>query len=155
MNKLMTFLCQFTVFCALFSSTFAHAGEVEVSHQYMRELIPGTTVTSSYMKITNHHNVEIILVGAKGSFSPNIELHEHTMVNGMMRMGQVEKIVIPAHGTVTLEPAGLHIMAFDVNKPLKHGQQETLTLIFDEHPPIEIALPVASIKQASSHHHHH
>ena len=154
MNKLMTFLSGLLVISSMFTARSVVAGEVEVSHQYMRELIPGTTVTSSYMEITNHHNVEIVLVGAKGTFSEKIELHEHTMVNGMMRMGQVENITIPANSSVMLEPAGLHIMAFDIKSPLKHGQSVELTLLFEEHPPITFDLPVKSIKQVNSHQHH-
>ncbi|GLX81581.1 copper chaperone PCu(A)C [Thalassotalea eurytherma] len=154
MNKLMTFLSCLVITSSIFTAQPVVAGEVEVSHQYMRELIPGTTVTSSYMEITNHHNVEIILIGAKGLFSEKIELHEHTMVNGMMRMGQVDNIIIPANSSVTLEPAGLHIMAFDIKSPLKHGQSVELTLLFEEHPPITIDLPVKSIKQVNSHQHH-
>ena len=71
------------------------------------------------------------------------------MVNGMMRMGQVDNIIIPANSSVTLEPAGLHIMAFDIKSPLKHGQSVELTLLFEEHPPITIDLPVKSIKQVN------
>ncbi|QOL25922.1 copper chaperone PCu(A)C [Thalassotalea sp. LPB0316] len=154
MNKVMTFIMPIALCLLLAPFAKAIAGEVEVSGQYMRELIPGTNVTSSYMRITNHHAVEIILVAAKASFSPRIELHEHTMVNGMMRMGQVDKIIIPAHQTVTLEPAGLHIMAFDIQQSLKHGQSESLTLLFEEHPPIVVDLPIKSIKHVNTHQHH-
>jgi len=155
MNKLMTFFRQMIISITMIMPVSVLAGQVEIVNPYMRELIPGTTVTSSYMKIINHHNVDIMLVGAKGKFSQQIELHEHTMKDGMMRMAQVPNIVIPANGSVMLEPSGLHIMAFDIKQPLKHGQSVELTLLFDEHPPVAIDLPIKSIKQQNNHHHHH
>jgi copper(I)-binding protein len=51
-------------------------------------------------------------------------------MSGMMTMREVSAIDIPAGGTVTLEPGGLHIMLIDLAEPLAAGSSFDLTLDF-------------------------
>lgn len=133
------------------------ANNINVSNAYIRATIPGTTVSSAYMTITNDNERQLTLLGASSSISQRIEIHQHVMKNGMMRMLQRDKLKVPANGSVTLEPGGYHLMIFDLTTPLKPEQQVTMTLHFADSDNVELSVPVQSIKSAklnkSKHHH--
>lgn len=50
---------------------------------------------------------------------------------GMMTMHQVDRIPIPAKGTVVLKPGGYHVMLMELAKPLEAGQKIEVTLTFE------------------------
>jgi len=124
---------------------------VTVKDGFIRETIPGTNISSAYMTITNHSNKNVVLVAASGNFSPRIEIHEHSMDDGMMRMRQLNSITIDANSSVKLQPYGLHLMLFDLKKPLKHNESAGIVLHFLSQPELEITLPIQSIKQKKHH----
>ena len=122
----------------------------------MRETIPGTTVSSAYMKIANQSDSPLALVSVASSISKRIELHQHLMEDGMMKMRQVEKITIAPNSEVELKPSSYHIMIFALAERLKAGDHIPLTLSFSNGAQVDVILPVSSIKKkAAVHHHHH
>jgi copper(I)-binding protein len=66
----------------------------------------------------------------------------HGIDTGKMGMREVEKIVVPANGSVTLEPAGLHIMLLDLAKPLVAGESYDLTLTFERAGDKVVRVPI-------------
>ncbi|WP_286234655.1 copper chaperone PCu(A)C [Thalassotalea sediminis] len=143
---------------SLFSLAVHADNHVKVENGYIRATIPGTNISSAYMVITNHSMNVKELIGATSNISPRIEIHEHQMSEGMMKMRQRESIVINMHDAVTLQPSGLHLMIFELNKPLKVGDNVELTLQFKDGEQLPISLPVESIKRkkkAKHAHNHH
>jgi len=133
--------------------------DIVIENAYIRETIPGTSISSAYMTIINSSDKNIKLLGATSEISKRIEIHEHTMADGMMRMRQRENIEIAAKSNVVLQPSGYHLMIFDLKQPLRHAQNVTITLQFSNDASVEVKLPVKSIKQMkmstqSSHQHH-
>lgn len=148
----------FFVFCTLLSlPAFSQNSDlkgVEISQGYIRETIPGTSISSAYLTIRNTHQQALKLIAVTSKVSPRLELHQHSMTDsGMMKMRQVPYIMIPANSEVTLKPSGLHIMIFELTKGLMADEQIPLTFIFENQQVVNITLPVQSIKQR--HHHHH
>jgi len=139
---------------------------ISVEGAYIRSSIPGTTISSSYMIIENKGEKTVTLLGANSKISPRIEIHQHSMYDGMMRMRQLESIDIKAKQRIILQPSGLHLMLFDVKKPLKAQQKVELTLNFSNETSVTIQVPVYSPLQekraqkadahvAIQHMHHH
>jgi len=141
-------------FCFTLANT-AQAQNILVKQAYIRATIPGTDISSAYMTIINDSSKPMILVGASGDFSKRIEIHQHIMADGMMKMRQQESLTIAANSKVVLQPMGYHLMIFDLTKPLKAGEQSTLTLHFANSSDIKIVLPVESIKRKKTTEHHH
>lgn len=130
----------------------AYSTEVEpqallVSGSFIRETIPGTTVSSAYFTLDNKTEKTLTLIGASSALSPRIEIHEHNMSDGMMRMRQREAIVIDGLDRLVLQPSGLHLMFFNITKPARQGDTVAVTLHFAQHTNVIINMPVQSIKQ--------
>lgn len=84
------------------------------------------------------------LVAARAGIARTVELHTHLHENGVMRMRPVEAIDLPANGTVTLEPGGLHIMLIDLQQPLNRGDTVPITLVFEKAGEVQAQLAVQS-----------
>lgn len=123
---------------------------IAIKNAYIRETLPGNHVSSAYMTLINHSDKTIKLISISSDFSPRIEIHAHTMKNGMMKMERLDAISIKANAKVLLQPYGLHLMIFDLQQPLKDGQKVSLTLHFAQHENITITVPVISIKKKRS-----
>lgn len=125
---------------------------IEVKQGFIRETIPGTSISSAYMTIQNTSSETVTLIGATSQVSKRLELHEHSMTNGMMKMRRVKNIVIPANSEIVLKPSGLHVMIFDLAKPLQDQDMVLINLIFEDKNIKSVTLPVRSIKQQKHHH---
>ncbi len=134
-----------------------------VEQAYIRATIPGTSISSSYMEIENQSDNTISLLSVTSDISPRIEIHQHIMADGMMRMRKLDSIEIEAQGRVKLQPSGLHLMIFDVETPLNSKEQVELTLHFSNNVTVTMEIPVYSPAQEKSaqktmsrmHKHHH
>src|SRR5690606_10301638 len=52
----------------------------------------------------------VTIVSASSPSFGSVELHETTRVDGVSRMRHVDRLEVPAGGTATLAPGGLHLM---------------------------------------------
>lgn len=121
------------------------AQEIKVTNAFVRLLPPSSPTTGAFMTLTNTSEKSIKLIKAESDCCNKVELHTHTMVDGMMRMREVESMEIPAKGQTELKPGSLHIMLIGLKKPLALNQQIPLTLIFDDKKRMNINAEVKAI----------
>ncbi|ASP48139.1 copper chaperone PCu(A)C [Cognaticolwellia beringensis] len=142
----------------LVSSVFANAGyasdntEILVENGYVRESIPGTSISSAYMTIKNLSAKNIRLIAASSVVSERIEIHQHTMVDGLMRMRQQDYAEVSAHNITEFQPSGYHLMIFDLKHPIKAKENIIITLHFDDQSRIDVNYTVQGLKQKKHHH---
>ena len=129
----------------MMSNVYA-AKTITVSDGYVKASIPGSDVTASYMTLRNTSNKAITLQKVSSTVSDRIEIHEHSMADGMMRMREVGEIIIKANSTVVLQPSGLHLMIFSLKQPIKEKSVMPLTLYFSNDTEVKIQLPVLKYK---------
>ena len=110
MKKILTSLL--ILFCAPITS-IAQPGDIVISAEWARPILIAGRPGSAYFHIENTGAEDDKLVMVTSSVSPRLEIHEHTMTDGVMKMGQVDGIVVPAGGSVDLKPGGYHIMIFE------------------------------------------
>tara|TARA_R110000744_G_scaffold20336_3_gene53370 strand:- start:8792 stop:9217 length:426 start_codon:yes stop_codon:yes gene_type:complete len=140
------------------SSVFANAGyasdntEILVENSYARESIPGTSISSAYMTIKNLSAKNIRLIAASSVVSERIEIHQHTMVDGLMRMRQRDYVEVLAQNSTVFQPSGYHLMIFDLKHPIKAKENIIITLHFDDQSRIDVNYTVQGIKQKKHHH---
>jgi copper(I)-binding protein len=116
-----------------------------VTNGYVRASIPGTTISSAYMTLANNSENKVTLVGVSSKISPRIELHQHSMQGGMMRMRQLPIIEIDANSEIILQPHGLHLMIFDLTQVLAPKTIVDITLHFSNDKQLTIQLPVRQL----------
>jgi len=120
------------VLFALPISSHAQQSDIAISGEWARPIIIAGRPGSAYFHIENNGSEADKLVSVTSSVSPRVELHEHTMKDGIMKMGQVMAIEVPAGGSVDLEPGGYHIMIFESTRKYGAGEEIDLTLTFEK-----------------------
>ncbi|MBT1452223.1 copper chaperone PCu(A)C [Glaciecola sp. XM2] len=109
------------------------AQNIVVDKVWARETFKMARSGAAYAQLTNPSDAEIVLVGASvdESIASMVELHETNMVNGMMRMQELEQgIAIAPGASVSMQPGGMHFMIMGLQGPLVAGESFTLTLEF-------------------------
>ncbi len=112
----------------LLSSMAAQAADVDVSNATVRLPLPGKTLSAAYLSMKNQSAQPVALLAVRSPWFESIELHQHAMVDGMMRMQQIDNIEVPAGETVHLQPGGLHLMLFGPKQSLSLEHQVPLEL---------------------------
>lgn len=108
-------------------------------------------MSAGFGELRNDGDTDLTVVSATSPATSAMELHE-TVQNesGQMVMRPVEGgFVIPAHGAITLEPGGDHLMFMDVTTPLRVGDETTITLTFADDSTAEISAPVKEFAGAN------
>ena len=108
----------------------AFADPLNVTDPWVREPIPGRMMSAAFMQLSNTGTTDKVLVSARADWAGSIEIHTHLNDNGVMRMRQIESLTIPAGGSVSLQPGGLHLMLFRLQLPL--SAPLTLELCFTD-----------------------
>ncbi len=141
LNKLVFALCLFLV------TSLSFAKGMSVDDPYVREVPPGQMTSASFLILKNTNDKEVALIKATSDVAKNVELHEHVHENGMMKMRQVPKIVIPANGETILKPGGYHIMLIGLTRKIKAGDIINIDLEFDNGDKQSIKAEVKKIMQ--------
>jgi copper(I)-binding protein len=119
---------------------------ITVTDGYVKASIPGSEVTASYMTLSNTSDKAITLQKVSSTLSDRIEIHEHSMADGMMRMREVGQVIIKANSKIVLQPSGLHLMIFSLKQQITDKDVIPLTLYFANGTEVKIQLPVLKYK---------
>lgn len=134
---------------ALFGNAFAHeykAGDVEIGHPWTRATPPNAPVAGGYMTLSNEGSSEDRLVGGSSPIAGEVQVHEMTMSDGVMKMRRLnDGLTVPAGQTVTLKPGGYHIMLMDLKERVEEGTVVPLTLEFEKAGKVDVELAVESM----------
>lgn len=130
------------------------ADPVRVDDPYARAVPPGQPNSAVFMTLTNQADADRALVSASSNVAEVVELHTHTMDNGMMRMRRIAQIDLPAGEAVVLEPGGLHVMLIGLKRQLVPGEQVTLELRYDDGSSEQLSAPVKAIQPMGRMHGH-
>ena len=145
---------------SLFASAHDYqVGELQIEHPWSRAMPPVAPAAAAYFVVHNRGGEADRLLGVQTPVAGKAELHEHVHADGVMKMQQVQDVVVPAGGSVRFEPMGYHVMLFNVQQQAKDGERFPLTLTFDKAGAIEVEVavqteaPVATGEQGSAHQH--
>ena len=86
-------------------------------------------MTGVFATISNGSDHDVILIGGSTDIADMVQTHE--VVGGMMQETE-NGITIPAGGSVTLEPGGLHVMLINLKKPILAGDKVNFTFAVDD-----------------------
>ena len=136
-------------------SPLALAQDIQVMHPYARAVPPGQTNSAAFMMLKNASSEQVSLVKATSPAANVVELHNHIMDDGVMKMRQVEDIKVPAEGMAELKPGGFHVMLIGLKQNLNEGDLIQLKLHFSNGEMADLELPVKKVQMGMKHKHKH
>jgi copper(I)-binding protein len=130
------------------------AATIEVTGAWARAT-PGSAKNAAvYFTMTNTGAAADRLVSAQTQAAEMAELHETTMMGGMMHMAAAKAVDIPAGGKVIFAPQGRHLMLMNLKKPLRKGDDLSVTLHFEKAGAIGTKVPVLDVAALGPQHQH-
>jgi periplasmic copper chaperone A len=122
------------------------AGDLVITQAWSRATPGGAKVAGGYLTIENKGPAADRLVGGSGDVASRIEVHEMATSNGVMTMRALDKgLTIEPGKTVTLAPGGIHLMMFDLKRPLKQGDKVPVTLEFEKAGNVTLSFDVRGV----------
>ena len=119
----------FIAMASIFCVQAAQSGGLMV-HEAWIMLPPPNSNAAAFMKVHNHTDEVVVLVGVESSVADRVEIHETTMDEGVARMAKLEKVSIAAGETLVLAPKGIHVMLFEPSA-LTAGRAVPMELEFE------------------------
>ena len=117
--------------CSSSASTAPSATAPTVTGAWARAAIQGGT-SAAYMTISNPGQTGDTLLGASSPAAASVELHQTmTDASGMTGMSPVERLEVPAGGSVSLAPGGYHLMLMGLSTALEAGSTVEIELAFE------------------------
>jgi copper(I)-binding protein len=109
------------------SAASAMAGPVNITGAWFRAL-PGKLPAGGYFTAVNTTGREIAIIGAQSDACGMLMLHRSQDKGGMSSMEMLDRITIPAGGTVHFAPGGYHLMCTGPTAKMKIGARAPVTL---------------------------
>ncbi|MEQ8651261.1 MAG: copper chaperone PCu(A)C [Kiloniellales bacterium] len=144
----MTKLVLFALFLLLPLSANAHeftVQDITVDHPWARATAGQAPNGAAYFVLSNDGAKPDYLVSVAGDVAKRVELHQHSMSDGVMQMRKVEEIEVSPGDPTVLEPGGLHVMLIGLKAPLKQGESFPLTLTFKQAGEVTVTVTVDSV----------
>jgi len=125
---------------ALVPATANEAG-MTLSHAWVRSVVP-TRPAAGYFTLSNNTGEDRKIVSASSPACGMMMLHRSQ--GG--RMAMVDSADVPAHGSVSFEPGGYHLMCMKPGDQVKPGGMVKMTLTFDDGGTLTVDFPVRDAK---------
>lgn len=132
MIRALAVLCVLSVFfvAAFGEKAFSHeAHEALMAHDaWAPPSLDGANVGVAFTMLMNHSDAPIEITALSSPVANTVELHDHVSEGGKVKMRRVEKIVIPAQGSLDMKPGGLHLMLIGLKEQIKDGSTITVDI---------------------------
>ncbi|NJL53797.1 copper chaperone PCu(A)C [bacterium] len=95
-----------------------------------------------YLRLLNRGEEPDRLIAASSPVAEITEIHQTTVEDDVMRMGEIEGLDLPVDEWMAFEPGGYHIMLVNLQRELFEGEAIPLTLTFESGTELTITVPV-------------
>ena len=116
--------------------------QIILQDPWISEAMPGSDITSGYMKIINQSGADDVLESVTSESVGVVEVHQMIHENNVMRMEKINRLPIPDGKETALSPGGYHLMLIGLKKIFKEGDSEKLVLKFKVSGAKEVVMPV-------------
>lgn len=118
-------------------------GSLEIGHPWSRATPAGAPVAGGFLTVTNEGKEADRLVAVTSDAADKVEIHEMTMVDGVMKMRPLDKgLEVPAGGKIELKPGSYHVMFIGLKKPFAKGDMVKGTLAFEKAGKVDVEFKV-------------
>lgn len=91
-------------------------------------------MSAAFMVLSNSADEDVQIVGVTTDLTDRAELHQTVDE----KMSAVERLTIPAGGSLTLEPGGDHVMLMDLAEKIEPGQEVAFTLELEDGSTVDV-----------------
>ncbi|MBB5410514.1 copper(I)-binding protein [Paraburkholderia sp. Clong3] len=109
----------------------ASSGAMMVSDCWIRSM-PGDVPSGGYFKLMNMGDKPVDLEGVSTDAFGMSMLHQTQTTGSTSKMVMVDKVTVPANGTLAFAPGGYHVMFEKEKKPLTVGSTVPVTFKFSD-----------------------
>ncbi len=96
---------------------------------WVRPAPPGVRSMAAYFDLHNNSNQDIVLEQSSSPEFAMTMIHTTLIENGLSSMQHLDSLVVPANGTVSLAPLGIHMMLMEPKQDLKLGGRVDINLV--------------------------
>lgn len=135
--------------CLLAAPTHAkdvETGTLSIKTVWTRATPEGAKVAGGFMTITNTGKTADRLIGGSLPQAGIFQVHEMSVVDGVMKMRELPKgLEIAPGASVELKPGSYHVMFIDLKEPIKQGAPLKGTLQFEKAGKVDVEYAIAPI----------
>ena len=106
------------------------AGDIRVLHPYAEPSLAGVANGQGFVDFANRGAVYDSLIGVSSSAAKSVEIHQMKQEGDVMRMREIDSLMVGPGQTIRMADSGLHLMLMSLKAPLKVGDKIPLTLTF-------------------------
>lgn len=128
--------------------------ELRIEDAWIADAPPAASMRAGYARLSNAGDAPIVLGAVESPDFASVQLHESREENGMTRMRRLDRVEVPAHGSVSFEPNGRHFMLMRPTRALAAGASAHLSIEACGRR-FEADFPVRGTEAAHSHDHTH
>lgn len=130
---------------ALAGPALAADPTIHIDHgAYAYQTAPQQKNGAVFLSFHNIGTTDYALVSASSPVAEHVEIHTMSMAGDVMEMRKLDSLPLPAGETVTLEPAGDHIMLIGLHEPLAVDRLFPLTLVLDDDTQLDTMVQVVT-----------
>jgi copper(I)-binding protein len=107
------------------------AGDLTLSGLAVRASLGASPNTAGYLTIANAGSKPDRLLSVSCACARKVEMHASEMSGGMATMKATGPVTVPAKGSVSFAPGGLHLMVMGLNTRLNDGAMQEMVLRFE------------------------
>jgi periplasmic copper chaperone A len=133
---------------ALLAAGGAHAADstaIKASGAWIR-VLPGGLPAGGYVTLQNTSGQGLAITGAESADYGDAMIHKSSTETGMGRMEMVDKVPVPANGTVAFSPGGYHVMLMQPKHAVNPGDKVVVTFELSDGSK----LPVTFVAKAAN-----
>ena len=113
-----------------------------IEKAWVRAAPPGAMMLAGYAVVRNDCAQAAVITGATSQAFAEAMIHETRVENGMSSMQHVDRLPLPAKGSVAFAPGGRHLMLMDPARALREGDKVRITLRLADGREIAADFPV-------------
>jgi copper(I)-binding protein len=131
---------------AVFLGGAAQAAPLTVTEPWVRATVATQSATGMFM--TLHAQEALRVVAARSPVARQVEFHEMTMEQDVMRMRARPALVLKAGQTLALRPGSWHVMLLGLSAPVVAGQTVPVRLTIETQAGVRSEVVVQALVRA-------
>jgi periplasmic copper chaperone A len=114
---------------------------VSASQAWVKVPAADQTVADGFVVVDNPTMYDVYLTAAVTEAAGKVEFQDASKPGGASAQ-VVKEVTVPAYGSLTMDPKGLHMVLSDLKRPLKEGDTISVTLSLHEGSQLEVSAAV-------------